>query len=110
MTLSGSRPATSSIKWLSALLPGMMAGPDSPPLISVSLLSMLRSPLVRPRPWHLMQLASKMGLISFTKSTLRLAGGGQDFVCFGAILACATAQPAARDDSTEMYKGRLFQP
>src|SRR3989442_3396806 len=87
MTLSGSRPATSSITRLSALLPGTSAGPDSPPLSNVSRLSMLKSPLVRPRPWHLIQLASKIGLISLAKSILWFAGGGNVFACSGVILA-----------------------
>src|SRR5437867_5739426 len=90
MTLSGSRPATNSITRLSALLPGTMAGPDSPPLSNVSRLSMLRAPFVRPRPWHLMQLASMIGFISFAKSILWFAGGGRIFAWSGVILAYVT--------------------
>src|SRR6266487_3044242 len=90
MTLSGSRPATSSITRLASLLPGTKAGPDSPPLSNVSRLSMLRSPFVRPRPWHLMQLASKIGFISFAKSILWFAGGGKVLAWSGVILANVT--------------------
>src|SRR2546428_12014704 len=90
MTLSGSRPATSSITRLSSLLPGTMAGPDSPPLSNVSRLSLLRAPFVRPRPWHSTQLASKIGFISFAKSLLWFAGGGRLFAWSDLIFADVT--------------------
>src|SRR5882672_2207643 len=39
-----------------------------------------------------MQLASKMGLISFEKSSGWLAGGGNVFTCSGVKAACASTE------------------
>src|SRR5215813_10881142 len=67
-----------------------MTGPESPPLRSVSRVSIRRPPLSLPRPWHLMQLASKIGLISFVKSIRWLAGGGSCATWSG-VMANASA-------------------
>src|SRR5260370_16667615 len=77
ITLSGSRRLTISIRRFSWLLPGATAGPDSPPLRRVARVSSRKSPLERPRPWHLMQLDSKIGLMSRPTSIFPAATRGR---------------------------------
>src|SRR5436309_10187847 len=74
-----------------------MIGPESPPLRSVSRVSSLNPPLSFPRPWHLMQLASKIGLISFEKSIVWDAGDGSCAACSWVI--AARAANAAKQSS-----------
>ena len=49
-----------------ALLPAMMSGPFSPPLIAASRLSSRSLPFCFSDPWHLKQDFSNIGLMSFS--------------------------------------------
>src|SRR5262245_42201900 len=71
-----------------------MAGPEPPPCNNVSRVSILKSPLSRPRPWQLTQRASRMGLISLLKSTACGAAGGKAFICSGVNAAETVLRPA----------------
>ena len=55
-----------------------------------------------------MQLDSKIGLISFAKSILWPAGGGNPLACSGVILANTAPEQAQKKAATEMAKTRFI--
>ena len=76
---------------LEALSPGTIAAPSSPPASRLSRVSMLSPPLSRPRAWHRVQLARRMGAISRVKSMGWAAGAGRP-----PAGACAKSAPEER--------------
>src|SRR5207248_398571 len=60
-------PATNLTSGLSALLPGMMAGLESPPLSAAALASRRRPFFCLAEPWQAKQCLAKIGRTSVTK-------------------------------------------